>query len=1042
MMVMKKALHKEFRREILGSLQRFISILLISALGVAFFAGLRACKTDMLLSADAFYDDTNMMDIRVLSALGMTDEELLAIQQTEGVLAAEGAVNLDALVRNNGEDIAVRLHSGTNQVNTCLVLEGRMPQDVSECAADEFFLKRYGFQVGDVIALNSGTEEELTDALQVTNLTIVGAVSTGRYLSSARGSTSIGTGKIAGYLIVPPENFLADYYTEINVTLNGTKELSGYEEAYDTIVEEAKDKLEAVSGSYEADRLQNVQAEAYEKLAQARDEVALNEQKLLDGEQELKDAEAQIADGYQAITDGRAELAEKEEALPALFAEYDAQLERGKEEISQALAEWEKAAAPVIAAREEYNNYVEQLQAISQGPEDIKKILAVMGISLEDIEAAEAQIAAAREEIQNAEDELTEQEKQLEEKKVRAVNDIADAKEQLDESEKELVQKEKELADAKQEYYAGLEENRQSIADAYAELEEQRAEIAGMETPEWYILDRNTIESYVGFEQDAERMDAISRVFPAIFFLVAALVSLTTMTRMVDEERTQIGTMKALGYSLPSIAGKYIKYALYATLIGSLIGVFAGSKIFPYIVITTYKLVYSSLPGVVMPIHVFYSVMATVLAVCCTLLATLAACMKAFREQPASLMRPVAPKAGKRILLEHIGILWKHLSFTRKASLRNMFRYKKRFFMTVIGIGGCMALLLVGFGLKDSIGVMSHIQYGELWLYDGSVSFASSASEEEKAEFLAKLDGESGVANAALVRESSVNIMAESVTKEVNLVVLPDKEAFGKYFVFRDRESGKKFEINDDEIIMTEKLARILGTGTGDTVYLQTDTASYSPVRISAVAENYIYHYIFMTASLYEKVFGEKPVYNECFLLFSQSSEEYEKTVASRLLKDYDIVTAVSVTSTFQGRIDDMLQSLNVITYVLIICAGMLAFIVLYNLSNINITERKRELATLKVLGFYDREVSNYLYRENVLLTLLGILLGIGLGKVLHGFVITTCEVDMVMFGHIIEPVSYLYSSLLTVLFSLLIGFMMHFRLKKIDMIESLKSIE
>ncbi len=1039
---MKNVLRKEFHKEIRGSLQRFVSILLISALGVAMFAGLRACKTDMLLTADAFYDKTNMMDIRVVFALGLGRADLDAIRRTDGVKTADGAFSADVLVRHQDADVAVRLYSLTEQVNEYLVLEGRLPEKVGECAMDESFMKSRGFSLGDKVTFSSGTGGEISETLTEDTVTVVGSVTTGRYMASTRGSGTIGNGKIAGYVVLMPENFAVDYYSEIYVVFEGTKELSSYGDAYDEAVEARRGALEETGKGRAKARLAEVQADAYKELDEAFLEVKGREEELNGAEKEILDGEQAVADGFAEIEAGRLALAKEEEGLPERFAEYDAQLVQAKEALAQAEEALAKEEARVAAAREEYDAYVEQLKAISQGPDDIKKILAVMGISEEEIIKAEEQAGQARAELETKKQELLGQEAELLGQKAEAKEAIATAAAKLDETERSLREKQQKLAGAKEEYYATLTANRNKIAEAYREIEENREEVAGMEVPEWYILDRNTVESYVSFGQDADRMDAISKVFPGIFFLVAALVSLTTMTRMVDEGRTQIGTLKALGYSRRAVAGKYIKYALYATLIGSVVGVFSGGKIFPYIVVTTYKLMYPCLPGVVMPIHVRYSVLAVLLAVLCTLAATLAACMRAFQEQPASLMRPTAPKAGKRILLERIGIIWKHLSFTRKASLRNMFRYKKRFFMTVVGIGSCMALLLVGFGIKDSIGVMAHIQYGELWRYDGSVAMKGSATQEEAQAFLGWLLENPGIADVSFARETAMDIMADGTTKSINVVVLPDVAEYDKFFTFRDRSSKERLAIRDGEVILTEKLAGMLGVKQGDTVQLQPDAAVFYPAKIGAVAENYIYHYVFMTEKTYQQIFDEKPIYNECFLRFAGDGTAQEEAVAAAILKENDIVTSVMVTSTLQKQIDDMLRSLNVITYVLIICAGMLAFIVLYNLSNINITERRRELATLKVLGFYDMEVSGYVYRENVLLTLIGILLGMAGGKLLHGYVITTCEVDMVMFGHIIKPVSFLYSGLLTVLFAVLIGIMMHFKLKKIDMIESLKSIE
>ncbi len=1033
----KSALRKEFYREIRGSLQRFLSILLISALGVAFFAGLRACKTDMLLSADAFYDRTNMMDLRIVSSMGLTQDDVRAICAADGVRAAEGVFVQDALFSDGDEDVVVRLYSMTEQVNTCLLTGGRMPQGVSECAADEFFLSARGLKLGDTLQLESGSGDGLSDTLRKTQVTIVGSVSTGRYLSSARGSSTIGNGKVAGYLVLPAENIIPEYYTEIGVLFEGTRELNSYGDEYDAVVEQCMEALQAVRPERELARLQQLQQEAYRGLDEKESEIALQEQELRKAGQELKEAQQTIADGFSEAERGREKLAAERNGLPELFAGAEAELTAGRRALAEAWEKYNVQEAPVLAAREEYDSYVRQLSDISQGPEDIRKILEVLGIDETGIIEAEQELEAARTKLEAQETALQEKEKELEAQKLQAEEKLAAAERELAGTEQELRRRESELLAAKQEYNSSLEENQNKIAKAYEAVEEGRKEIASMEAPEWYLLDRNTIESCVSFAQDADRMDAVSLVFPGIFFLVAALVSLTTMTRMVDEERTKIGTLKALGYGTADIAGKYIKYALYATLTGSVIGVLAGGKIFPYIVITTYKLVYTCLPEVVMPLHPVYSVVAVLIAVLCTVAATLAACLRALREQPAELIRPAAPKAGKRILLERVGILWRHISFSRKATLRNMFRYKKRFFMTVIGIGCCMALLLVGYGLKDSIGVMAHIQYGELCRYDISVSLDSRAPESGFAKQFGSMPGVSG---ASPYREAAVDLTSGATTKSVRLIVLPDAEAFDAFFVFRDRNSGEQYSINDAGIFLSEKAAKMLGVRAGDSVRLQRDAADFREVRIGEVTENYIFHYAFMTESLYRELYGEAPVYNGCYLRLEPDASE--EGTAAALLRDYDEVASVLVTGTLQRQVDEMLRSLNVITWVLIVCAGMLAFIVLYNLSNINITERRRELATLKVLGFYDSEVSGYVYRENVLLTFFGILLGIALGRLLHGFVITTCEVDMVMFGHIIKPVSYLLSSLLTILFAALIGILMHFKLKRIDMVESLKSTE
>lgn len=1038
----KRAIKKEFRREIKNSFQRFLSILLISALGVAFYAGLRSCKTDMLMTADEFYDMTSMMDLRVISLYGLMEEDISKIQELPSVQYAEGAFVKDVSIQLQNADDVLRVYSLTDKVNTYKVEAGRLPVTVMECALDSIYMKNHNYHVGDKIKLMSGNDEDLSETFQETELVIVGSVSTGRYMSMARGSGSLGNGKINAFIVVSKENFISDYYSEAYVIFNGTQQTNGHSAEYENLVKSGIKEIEAISLAQNENRLDDVKEKAKEELDDAYLEVKKSEEDLNQAIYDILDGEKQIEEGLEQIATARVELAEQIAGAPALFEAAQQELDLARSELDKAWKEFEKQEAPVIEARSEYNAYEEQLIAISQGPNDVKKILAMMGIFEDDIIAAEEKIEEARTELNNREKEYEAAVNSLQEKIDHSEVEFENAAKALDDKEKELKDKKKELKTARKDYYANLAENRQKISDAYAEIEEKREEVENMEVSDWYLLDRDTIEAYVGYEQDADRMDAISKVFPALFFLVAALVSLTTMTRMVDEERTQIGTMKSLGYSTPKIAGKYLKYAFYATLIGSVIGIAAGSKVFPYVIITTYKLVYTALPGVIMPIHPLYSAMAGALAVFCTTAAAFFSCVHVLREQPAALMRPVSPKPGKRILLERIGFLWKHFSFTRKATLRNMFRYKKRFFMTVIGIAGCMALLLVGFGLKDSIGSMAKLQYGNLWLQDATVTIDSSLDTEERLELAERMKEFSNVSDISLLQESVIDVSMNGEVKTINLVVLPNADAMNRFFVFRDRETKQQYPVNEQSVFVSEKVSKLLDIQEGSQLAILKDSIEIGKVNISHITENYIYNYLFMTEETYRKLYNSEPDYQEVFLKLSVKGIAAEEQAASSILKEFDEVKSISVTSTFQKKIDDMLQSLNVITYVLIICAGLLAFVVLYNLSNINITERKRELATLKVLGFYDGEVSGYVYRENVLLTLIGIGLGMVLGYFLHGFVITTCEVDMVMFAHVIFPISYGYSALVTVIFALFIGILMHMKLKTIDMVESMKSVD
>ncbi|EFV23723.1 hypothetical protein HMPREF1011_00391 [Anaerostipes caccae] len=559
--------------------------------------------------------------------------------------------------------------------------------------------------------------------------------------------------------------------------------------------------------------------------------------------------------------------------------------------------------------------------------------------------------------------------------------------------------------------------------------------------PKWYVLDRNKIQSYVEYGGDTERIGAIGEVFPVIFFLVAALVSLTTMTRMVEEQRTQIGILKALGYTGFDVAKKYGLYALLATAGGSIAGVLVGETILPKIIIEAYSMMYTGIGPVKHPFETRFALTASAASVCITLGATMFACYKELREKPAQLMRPEAPKEGKRIWLERIGILWRHLNFTWKSTLRNLFRYKKRFFMTIFGIGGCMALLLVGFGLKDSIFAISKNQYQNIMTYDASVTLEDDLSAKKEQEIASWIQKQHTIPSSTKIRSVSVDVEFDGDSKSASLFVPEDAKELSSYIRFKDRISGEKYRLSDNGIILTEKVCSLLGIKIGDTVIIKEGETKTVRAKVEHITENYMHHNIYMSKDLYQKLYGEEPEYNQILLKDKDRSEKTETDLGKGLLKQ-EGVASVSFISDFEKEMNDMLNNLNIVVFVLIVSAGLLAFVVLYNLNNINIAERKAELATLKVLGFYDLETAAYVYRENILLTVIGTAVGAGLGILLHRYVILTAEVDLIMFGRQILPASYLYSVLLTIGFAALINFMMFFQLRKISMVESLKSTE
>ena len=662
-----------------------------------------------------------------------------------------------------------------------------------------------------------------------------------------------------------------------------------------------------------------------------------------------------------------------------------------------------------------------------------------------------SQIAAARSQLDSTKSQITDGKAQI----LSAWALLNEKEHTLNASKAQLASGEQELADGRSKYEQAAKEAEEQITDGQAKItdgEKQltdarqkiadaKAEIKKIENPKWYVQTReDALTEYQGYGDNADRMRSIGKVFPVLFFLVAALISLTTMTRMVEEERTQIGTLKALGYGNASIVGKYLWYAILATLTGGVFGILIGEKIIPYIIITAYKILYRHMQDIVIPYNLYYAVAACAAALACTVIATLFSCMKELREQAAELMRPPTPKQGKRVFLERVPFIWKNLNFTWKSTVRNLVRYKKRFFMTVFGIGGCMGMMLFGFGLKDSISAIVPLQYEQIQLYDGDVILKEDVTEEERIEVQKELDTDKKVSVTAENLLKNIEVSSGESSQEVYLDVPKDVEAFKKFVVIRDRKTKEIYSLGDKGAILTEKAAKLLGVSVGDNLTINTDDGEKT-VLISAICENYMGHYLYMTSEVYEKTFGEAPAYNSIYYRTQDRTTEEAKDVGENIMK-CDGTLSISYTTSLKKQVDHMLESLDIVIIVLIISAGMLAFVVLYNLNNINITERKRELATLKVLGFYDKEVSSYVYRENILLTLIGALAGLLIGKILHRFIVETVEIDSVMFGRNIDPPSFLYAFLLTVAFSLFVNGVMYFKLKKINMVESLKSVE
>ncbi len=1111
----KKALRKDFYMEIRRTLNRFLSIFLITALGVAFFSGVRAAKPDMRLSADAFYDESNLMDIRVMSTLGMTKEDLEAIQAVEGVKEVMPSYSVDVFCELPEERLNIQVMSLPDKMNRICVMQGRLPKTDQECLVDHNLTTSGKCRIGDTLVLKSGTEDPLSDALREEAFTVVGSGTTSYYMSLDRGTTSIGSGSLDGFLVVPASAFSMDYYTQICVTAEGAFELTCYTQEYDSLVDELAERLEGMEKERCEIRYADIQEEGQEKIAEAEAEVADGEQKLLDAGEELADARAKLedariklADGQQELADGERELAEHERDLADArqkvadgwkdlnhgknkldleaikvqngrteYQQKKAELDAGYAQLAQSDGEKAKleeqlaqVEAGIAAVEQTIQNLPEstpeaerqqweaQLAGLKENKEKIKAGLAQISQAKAELDAgagalaqAKAQLDKGSDEIEagyrkllDAEQELRDAEAEIADGEIKLADgqtELADARVKLADAEAEFAEAEEKLLDGEREYEKARLESEETIADAKIKIEDAKKELADLDFPEWYVLDRQYIQTYVEYGNDADRIGAIGEVFPAIFFLVAALVSLTTMTRMVEEQRTQIGTMKALGYGKGAIASKYIFYALFSSLLGSLFGLAAGQKFLPAVIISAYQILYNNLPTTLTPFNLWYSVTASAAAVACTTLAAWAACWKELNAVPAELMRPAAPKAGKRVFLEVLPFLWRRLNFSMKATVRNLVRYKKRFFMTVFGIASCMALLLVGFGLKDSILYIGSGQFGNVFVYDGSIGLDKDADEEEKEAFWEAVQEDERIAVCMEARENAVDVEAGGSPRSAYLVVPKTPEDMADFICLRDRESREAYTLDEDGVIVTEKLAKLLGVSKGDTIVLKEDDTKQVEAVISHITENYFMHYVYMSGGLYEKLYGKTPEWNQIFLKNVQNDEAFEDQMQADYM-EMEAVSDVTFVSGTAQRVADMLKSMDLIIYVLVAAAGLLAFVVLYNLNNINISERKRELATLKVLGFFDGEVSSYVNRENILLTLIGTGAGVFLGMALHRFIIVTAEVDMLMFGRMIAGKSYLYSILITFAFSAVVNGVMFFKLRGIDMIESLKSVE
>ena len=1046
---MVRTLTKSALREIRRSLGRFLAVLAIVGLGVGFFAGLRVCQPAMIATGRDYLEEQNFYDFRLLSPLGFDKANVRALNG--GNTRAEGAFFVDFLSGEEKREIVLRAHSLTAEINKPFVTAGRLPRKTGECAADSRY---YGPEdIGSVIAVADDNDNETKEALASERFTITGLCQSPLYLNYERGSSSLGNGTVTAFLILTPEDFTDEAFHEIYLTTAAAK--SAYTEEYDDAIAAEKSGVTAAAEEQAARRYDNIRgdaeaerADAEAELAEGRDAYekakAESESRLSAAKRELDRGEKELRDGIRRYEEGKQQLTEAKEQIQTAetaLAEQAPALEEAKAALDAEGAPLLEAEAELNAAKAALDSKKAALDSAGEDADPAETAAYEESLAAWQRERAAFEAAAAP---------YREQEANYSAAKERydsAVSELERNKAELSQREAELAAAPAKTAAARKKlergraaYEAGKKTAAKELARAEAELQEAEDDIAAgyaelddLEQGKVYVLTREENTGYRCFDNDTAIVAAISLIFPVFFFLVAALVCATTMTRMIEEQRVQIGVLKAMGYGEGAITGKYLLYTGSAALTGAVLGFAVGCRAIPGLIWRIYAIMYGFAPLK----YVFDLPLALVslaAALLCSVGSTYFACRRSLRCRAAELIRPKAPKAGKRVFLEYVTPVWKRLSFLRKVSVRGVFRYRSRLILMILGIGGCTALLLTGFGISNSIKNIVNDEYEEIITYEYDVAFEDAQTE---ATFAAFLD-ENGIApgDGLRVCSAAADVRGKK-TKSATLIVPADGSVEG--FISLHRGDEKIPFPKTGEAVINDALAEAAGIGVGDEISVGESDGVKLTAKVAAIHDNYVFNYVFVSADTYRQGFHREPKYKNAFLL--RNGEEDVRERAADLAKDGN-VRSVTVNSDTRERINHTLSRMDYVVLLVVICAAALAFIVLYNLTNINITERLREIATIKVLGFYPREVSAYVFREISVLSVLGSLAGLLMGKGLHAFVMSRIKIDLIHFPCRIFPMSYVLSFAITLFFTALVAFAIRYKLKRINMAESLKSVE
>ncbi len=1077
---MKKAVIKDALREIKKSYKRFISILLMAFLGVGFFAGIRASSPDMLDTIDTYYKNQNVYDIQVLSTLGLTSDDINAISKIENVEHVDGNFETDGQIEVGNKEVIAKVMS-LNDFNTPVLIDGSLPSAKNECVVEERFLTVNNKNIGDTIELSikdmQNDNGEDVPYLYEKELKIVGTVQSPMYISLDRGTSTLGSGKIDYYMYIPKSNVQANsIYTNIYVKVKDANKYTTSSKKYEDCVNSVKTEIEKIKDNREKSRydslvntvtkkVEDAEKELNTQKTDAKSKIADAEKELENGKKQIENAEKTIKSNrikadkefnkaYAELINGKNKIADSEKQLESkekqANEEFD-KLEKQKAELNTQLTTLNSGITEVQKNIENINIALKNPNLTSEQKANFEKTKKQLENKLSELNNTKAQlvsaiskidsgIATGKTEIKSAKNKLQSAKNELKKSENAYYSTKNSTYKQLDNAEEELELSKKELKDGENELEKNKKEFNEKIADAESKLNDARAKIAEIENPKWYVLDRNGNAGYSSFIQDTDSIANIGKVFPVIFFIVAALISLTSMTRMVEEQRTQIGTLKALGYNKLQITSKYVLYASLACIIGSILGMSVGFVLLPKIVWKMYSMMYQ-IGDIQTSFNFEISSLGFILIVISILGATIYAVIKELIQTPATLMRPKSPKMGKRVFLEKVTFIWKRLSFSRKVTVRNIFRYKKRFLMTIIGIMGCTALIVTGFGIRDSIRAIMPDQYEKVFNYDLQINLKADLDKKQKQDFINSLTNDDKIEKLSETYMSSISAINENVEENVQIIVPNNNSDFNTLINLTDVKSKNNLSLPEDGVLLTDKAAQLLGVEAGDTITLKDTDENETNVKVTNVVENYVYHYIYMSKSMYENLYGKSfdsnVILTKDFNLDNETEDNFVKD-----LMNMPEVASVTRISTAMNMMNDTMKSLNYVVVILIVSAGLLAFVVLYNLSNVNISERIRELATIKVLGFYDKEVYLYITRETIILTAIGLVLGLVAGYFLDFFILETCEINMLRFRKFVAPLSFVFAALITILFTIIVNIVTYFALKKIDMIESLKSVE